>query len=632
MLFQKFSVVKKVELTAALSAILLFLVPSLGKTEEVEKGKMTTFDLEKIVVTTSRIEQLYKNSPVNISIIDEDHIKNSGATTVTQILDALPSVEILDYGSYGSTKSVHTRGASSSQVLTLINGRPVNTPRDGVTDFNQIPLNNIERIEVLRGPASSIYGANAVGGVINIITKSGEGDMHTEFVSKYGTYSTRLTDLSHGWKVGDFDYFISGGWIKSRGHRANSDYEAYNLNSKIGYDINGENRVTFESGYYESEVGTPYKIVYEDLDDRQEAWKDYFDLTWNGSIWEDSQILLKLYHNLDRLEFIESLTPLDKYAHQTKIYGTDLQLSQTWFDIFRSAFGISGQEHKLNSSTSAKHEYNLKAAYVETEFDPFKNLVIKAGARIDDYSNFGDRISPSTSFSWWLHEMVKLHGLFAKSFRTPTFNDLYWPREEYVWNGEIIGGSEGNPNLGPEKATSYEIGTGIFCLDSIEADVTYFYTEFDALISWTVDSADWWRPENIDQAVIEGLEADFDWYLTKDLKLNFNYTYLEAKDEKTDKWLIYRPRNQYKGKINYHWSDRLGLYFMGRYITKRFTNKDNTRFLKEYFVADGNISYRINNFTEFLLTVTNIFDRDYEEEEDYTMPGRAYLVGGKIKF
>ncbi|MCM8781625.1 MAG: TonB-dependent receptor [Candidatus Omnitrophica bacterium] len=586
-------------------------------------------DLEKIIVTPSRYEQAYRSSCANINVIDAEEIVNSGTSEVSKVLDILPSLDVLDYGYFCATKLVHIRGTSSNNAITLVNGRLVNTPRDGVADLNYIPLNNIERIEVLKGPASAVYGANAVGGVINIITKSGKERMSTELYTKLGSFGTYDLGFSHGWKIGQFGYFISTSYIESNGYRENSDSKQSSYNLKIDWDANNTNNVTFETGYTELETGAPGRNNNVDMDDREEKWMDYIDFTWAGSCWRDSKVLLKLYQHLDRLEFIETPPPtLIKDVHHTKVYGIDFQLSQVWFDLFRITFGTSAQENKLNSSTTAKHSYNFKAAYTETELALLDNdLVLKGGARIDDYSNFGNKTSPSASFSWWLLDKFKAHGLIAKSFRSPTFNDLYWPREDWgMW-----GGVEGNPSLMPETALSKEIGLSTLLFNNIESDITYFYTDFKDMINWTMDDAFWWRPTNVGTATISGVETNLNYQFSKSLKANINYTRLSAIDENTKKWLSYRPRHQYKGTINYN-HEKFDCYITAKYQTKRYTNAENSRFLKSYFIANANFEYAITKFTNVTLAINNIFDRDYEEEEGYPMPGTSVMAGIKIKF
>lgn len=590
-------------------------------------GAKYAIDLERIVVTPSRVAQEYRHSTQNVSIITKDDIEASGITEITEILDLLPSVDIIEFGSAGSTRSIHTRGTSSSHVLTLIDGRPVNTPRDGRTDFNQIPISNIERIEVLRGPASNIYGAGAVGGVINIITKSGKEKMQTTLLTKFGSFNTKLISLTHGYKIKEFDYFIAYDYLASHGHRDNGDYLSNNINTKFGYQLDNDNHISLSSGYYNSEVGTPGPVTNIDLDDRQETFKKYIDITYNGKMREGQDIIVKLFQTIDRLEFIEAFVPIDKYAHQTKVYGLDVNVSQTFFDIFRTAIGSSYYDNRLNSSTSNKHTYNFKGFNFESETDIFDKGSFKFGARWDDYSNFGDRLSPSASFNLWMFDMIKLHGMAAKSFRTPTFNDLYWPRED--WNP---GGVEGNPNLGPEKAESYEIGVSGYALGRLKTDLTFFRTDFRDLIEWTVDDAGWWRPENLSSATIKGAELEIEFVIEEYLKANFNYTYIEAKNKNTEKWLIYRPMHLYKLRLAYSPVKRYELGLSAIYKTKRFTNASNTGVLGHDFVMNSNLSYKINDSTQALFEIKNIFDRQYQEEKDYPMPGRAFYAGLKISF
>jgi len=611
--------------------LLVLVLPDEILAEEHDEHRYAT-DLERIVVTASKIEQEYKHSTQNISIITKEDIEGSGITEITEILDLLPSVNILEYGSTGATRAVHTRGASSSQTLTLIDGRPVNTPRDGETDFNQIPLSNIERIEVLRGPASNMYGAGAVGGVINIITKTGKEKMHTEILNKVGSFSTKLSSLSHGYKIKDFDYFVSYDYLASNGHRDNGYYLSHNINTKFGYQIDSDNHISMSSGYYTSEVGTPYKVSFMDLDDQQETFKKYIDITYNGKMAEGQDINLKLFHNFDRLEFIEAFEPIDKDVHQTKIYGMDAQLSQTFFDIFRTSIGTSYQENRLNSTSSNKHTYNLKSFNFESEIDFFDNGALKFGARWDDYSSFGDKISPSASFNFWMLDSIKLHGLIAKSFRAPTFNDLYWPRQEYFWEGVSVGGVEGNSNLGPEKAVSYELGISGYFLKRFKTDLTLFRRSSEDLIEWSVDDSDWWRPENVSSASIKGFELETEFVLRRYLKANLNYTYLESKNKNTKNWLIYRPRHLYKLRLVYSPTPKYELGLSGIYKTKRYANATNTTFLERCFVMNSNLTYKMSDSSKFIFEAKNMLNRNYQEEEDYPMPGRSFYAGLRISF
>lgn len=602
---------------------IVFLAAALSSTAWAD-----SLDLEKIVVTASKIEQAYRESTQNISIVKSDELRSSGADEISEVLDLLPSVDVIEYGSVGSTRAVHSRGASSQQVLTLIDGRPLNTPRDGSTDFNQIPLSNIDRIEVLRGPASSIYGASAIGGVINIITKSGKKKMETEVYNNFGSFNTKHSYITNGYKIEDFDYMVSYDYLGSRGHRDNSDYLSNNVFTKFGYQLDKDNRVSVASGYCNTKAGAPGLVSSQDLDDRQYTYHRFTDLTYAGRLMEGQDLFVKLFENSDRLEFVETFDPLDKSTNQTHLYGLDAQISQVLFDVFRTSFGTSYQDNRLSSSGSGRHTYNAKGLYFESETDLFKQGSLRFGARWDDYSNFGDRISPSASCEFWLFNSVKLHTLAAKSFRAPTFNDLYWPREDWgMW-----GGVEGNPTLGPEKAISYEAGLSGYLFKAFKADVTLFKTKFDDLIEWAADNNWWWRPENVSSATLKGVEVETELLLKERFKANANYTYLEARNTATGKSLIYRPRHLYKLKCSYSPTPKLELGVNAIYKTRRFANEDNTVSLKRYCVSNLTFLYKINNTVQVDFEVKNVFNRNYQEEWGYSVPGRAFYTGMKVTF
>ena len=194
--------------------ILLFCSANISLADE---EALHSLDIGTIVITPSKIDEQYEGLAQNVSVVRKGAIEDSGATSTAAILDRLPSVNIIDYGSDGTVKSIHTRGLSNQQVLTLLDGIQIQTPRDGLADLNKVDLNNIERIEVLRGPASSIYGANAMGGVINIITRDGKTFPKTMIKTKYGLYDTRQVNFAHGQDLNTFDYYLSHDTYKTNG-------------------------------------------------------------------------------------------------------------------------------------------------------------------------------------------------------------------------------------------------------------------------------------------------------------------------------------------------------------------------------------------------------------------------------
>tara|TARA_B100000315_G_scaffold258361_1_gene310183 strand:+ start:129 stop:2015 length:1887 start_codon:yes stop_codon:yes gene_type:complete len=604
------------------------------ETDSLNSGKYN-IDLGKIVITASKLEQAYKYATQNISVISREDIESGPILEISEILDLLPSVDIQEYGAIGTVRTIHSRGSTSQQVLTLIDGRPINTPRDGLTDLSQISLSNIDRIEVLRGPASNIYGASAVGGVINIITKSGKEGGETNISGRYGSFATNIDSITHGNKIKDFDYFISYDYITSHGHRENSGHQSHNVNTKLGYQINDRNRVAVAGGYYNAETGSPGPTTFIDLDDRLETFNKYFDFTYNGKILQGQDILFKFYYNSDRLEFRESLNPTDKGVHHTKLYGLESQISQTFFDIFRTAIGVDYKDNRLNSSTSAKHRYYVNGLYFESEVDLLtesdfflNNATLKFGNRWDQYSNFGDHFSPSASLSFWFFDTIKLHALAAGSFRAPTFNDLYWPTEDFG----IFGGLEGNPNLDPEEAISYEAGLSTYLFNQFKTDITFFKSEFKDLIEWAQDDALWWRPTNLSGATVKGAEVETEFVLRDNLKFNLNYTYMESRNNENGFNLAYRPKHLYKLKTRYSPIEKLELGCNFIFKSSRYTNATNSLSLAHDWTVDLSAAYQLNDYAKVEFDVKNLLNRLYEEQRGYPLPQRTFYGGLKLSF
>ncbi|UCC95592.1 MAG: TonB-dependent receptor, partial [Candidatus Omnitrophota bacterium] len=362
----------------------------------------------------------------------------------------------------------------------------------------------------------------------------------------------------------------------------------------------------------------------------------YFDLTYKGKVFGEQDASLKLFHTIDRLEFVEAFNPLDKDTNTVKLYGIDGYYSHRFCDILRAMIGYTYQENKINSSVFSKHNYNFKGLYFESELDLWQRGSLVGGLRWDNYSNFGDRVNPKGGLSIWLYENIKLRASYGKSFRAPTFNEIYWPTDDWglpamFW--PLYGrGATGNTNLDPEKSTSVEAGFTGYFFDALQTDVTFFKTKFNDLITWAMDEEWWWRPSNVNSATIKGAELEVAFDFNDNLRSNFSYTYLEAIDVNTKKWLINRPRHFYKLKVLYSVTPQLDIGLGAAYKTKRFTNPANTFRLKHYYTIDLDFNYEASDHLEVLFAIKNIFDQEYQEQRGYPLPGRTFYGGLKLTF
>jgi outer membrane cobalamin receptor len=581
------------------------------------------FELEKIVVTPSRYEQPHSKSGRKVNIISGAQLSQYHYKGLSEALDEIASVNIRDYGNLGAQKTIQMRGATASQVLVMVDGRPINSPRSGDLNLNTLPLENIERVEIMRGSGSSLYGSSAMGGIVNIITKKITKDKpKTELSSSFGTYRTYIDTLTHTGKIGRFGYLVATDYQSTESHRDHNEYDAKNFSDKLEYEISDSNKITLNSGFHKSKLETPGTITAIDINDYQIQLQNFIDLTYDFTTPGDIGGLLKIYQNYDRLEFIERPDPLDKTTHTTKSRGLDIQLNREIFDFYHLLCGFNYVGNFNDSTSTAKHEYNVRAGYLENRLELLEKLHLNFGARIDDYSNFGTELNPSAGLSYDVNADTAIHILIARSFRPPTFNDLYWPSG---------GGLEGNPNLKPEKGISGEFGIRGKISKYLQTDLTYFRSDYDNLIKWTEDSDSVWRPHNFDSAGIQGIELENKIILTDDLELQADYTYLRAKDKKTHKYLIYQPK--YKANFSLIHKNICGFKLGLRYefVDRRFHDTANSIYVKRYYTLGVDVSRKIKDATIFL-SVNNLLDKKYEATRGYPMPGFSVTSGFKLEF
>ena len=604
--------------------VLIFLICSADAFGEDE------ITMEKIVVTPTRVESDYQDSSREVNIITSGQIDDAVATDTSELLTNLPSTNITDYGGIGSTKNIRMRGSSAAQVLVMIDGRPVNNPRDGTVDLTTLPMDDIRKIEVLRGPASSLYGSAAMGGVVNIITKNPpKTGFQTEVNSGYGKFGSFAERLSQGGKIGRFGYIVNGGYISTEGFRTNSEFSSKDFNSKLQYALTDDMGLSFNCGYYKDHSGTPGLIDAPTPEDKQDSRKDFMDLKWEFKPTKTVGFMARTYNNYDRLEFNQkSLTPAAKYIHATNTRGFGTQYNQEFGGIYQLVVGYDHVGNFNDSTTSAKHEYDVNAGFIENKLTLIDKLDLGLGLRVDDYSNFGATVNPNFNAGYRFNKDNKAHFLVSSSFRAPTFNDLYWPRTDYWWGGTWFGAEEGNPNLKPEKGITIEAGMDSRINRFLSGGLTYYHNIFDELINWAeLDSV--WSPTNVGTAIIDGLELESTLSPLTNLDLNFCYTFLRAKNELTNKYLTYQPRGKYDLSLIYKGLAGFTFQLKGQYTGLRFHDAANLIKVKSFMTLNLDISKKINKDITCYLSFKNLQDKKYQVIKDY--PAAGFSVDGSLK-
>jgi len=590
-------------------------------------------DLERIVVTASRTEEDRGQASRNVDVTTGEDMERSQANGLAQALTDITSVNISDYGGLGATKTIRMRGSTASQVLVLVDGRPVNNPRDGVAELSNIPLDDIEKVEIVHGPGSNLYGAGAMGGTVNIITKNPPKEkQETELYSSFGTFRTYTERFSHGARASKFGYILSGGYQSSEGYRDNSEFDARDMNAKLEYNPDAENALTLNSGFYRNSTGAPGSVASPDIDDRQENIKNYQDFNWSFKPDDMLAVSMKAYQNYDKLGFSENTagsafdTANKKDIHTTTVRGCDLQMSRQFFENYKGMFGLNYVGNFNNSTSSAKHRYAVRAGYMENMLELFDSLKLNFGARVDDYSNFGSELNPSFGFLYPVKDNIKLRGSISRSFRPPTFNDLYW-----IDQGD---GMQGNPDLRPEKGITKEVGIEMEINKYLISGLTYYRSDFEDLINWAPTDASGlvWQPTNVNSARIDGIEFKNELKITDNWDFGAGYTYLRAKDVNTHKYLIYQPKHKTDFSLRYKGFNNFACEFKGQFTDKRFLDSENITEIKRFFVLGLNASKKIKPGVTGFVSIDNLLNEKYQAIKDYPMPGFSLTSGLKIEF
>ncbi len=600
-------------------AIFLFLSVFGLKNLKAESGNEV--DLSKIVVTPSRIEEEQGRTSSKVDVITAKEIQSSTSSDLTAPLTGLTGVNISDYGELGSSKSVRMRGTTAAQVLILVDGRPINSPRDGEVDLSTIALDNIEKIEVVHGPGSSLYGSSAMGGTVNILTKNPPKEgQKTEIFSSFGTFRTYNERLSHGARIGDFGYLLNTGYQYSGGYRENSKFDSRDLNTKLEYALNNENSLNFNTGVFKSKKETPGSTIYPDFDNKQNNLKNFQDLNWDFKPDESLNFSAKTYSNHDRLEYLDPASVND--THTTDSRGLNMQVNKKFTDIFQGIYGFNYTANLNDSTATGKHKYIVRAGYLENHLYLFEKLKLNLGTRIDDYSNSGTQTNPSFGVVYSFNEKNNIRGSIARSFRVPTFNELYWPND---------GWTQGNPNLKPEKGITKEIGIDTQPHKNLSTALIYFRSDFTDLIDWPYESG-MYTSKNVAKARMDGIELENKLYLFQNFEIGLNYTFLKATDRNTRKDLTYQPRNKVDATLKYHNVTGFTCELTGQFTSRRYSDSGNTNPVKKFYVYGLNLSQKINKNITGFFWFKNALNRKYEVLKDYPAPGFSATAGIKVSF
>jgi vitamin B12 transporter len=640
---------------------LLFLISFLFSFSELPAAEPLEPTLSPVFVTSTRTETPLEQVTTSASVVTAKDIQDQQAETVLEVLRNVPGLDVVQAGSRGTTTSVFIRGSNPDQVLVLVDGVEVNSTTLGAFNFAHLTTENIERIEILRGAGGTLYGSQAIGGVINIITKRGRGPMEFGLSAEGGNGWTHRQTLSLSGEVGKLGYSFSGARIESDGFRAfNDDYRNLAASARLDYKVTEDALLKGIFRFNKSDVGlfNSNNFFMPDARDRnsREATSQYLGkLEWeqrivkewdyriSGSIFKEH---IKDTDDPDPLADCVSFgLPCDSRTRsrfRPQISSAEFQTNYRLGEWSTTTFGTEFKRREASTSSTFggvnKAVRNL-GYYLQEQIKLLGDrLILIPGIRLDDHQTFGTEWSPSFSSSYLFRETgTRVKAGYAEAFKAPTLNDLFFP-------AGFGCAAFGNPDLGPEK--SWELNAGVeqtLFGDRVTLGATFFHREVSDLIGTgpTPDPTDppgCVHAENRGRARFDGVEWALNIKLLSFLALGANYTYLDW--DTADGRLLRRPRHRGNVNVNYFY-ERFRMNFDTHIVGRR---DDTNSFTGGNIKKAGYVRFDLAGSFQLPLMIPlvkdvslfgkieNLFNKRYEEADGFRARPLNFLLGLRATF
>jgi outer membrane receptor protein involved in Fe transport len=666
------------------NGLVLLMVLGFGSLPAYAAEKEGPVKMQEVVVTATKTERFLDEVPGRIQVITKEDIQLAPGQKIDDYLNNLSGVSVIrPNGIYTMTPNVSLRGlgAEGARTLVLVNGMPINKSDTGEVNWNRINVDDIERIEVFKGPGSSLYGNNAMGGVINIITKTPEKPFEANMSGKYGTYNTygvnaAISGSPSGKTSGPY-YRASGFYQNSDGYistpeSARTAYtterflEEANGALTLGYRVNQDHRIEAAGSYYSDKRGEGTKIrapegVSRDFDTGN------LSLLYQGGI-QDLRWEIKGFYQLEDYRRVSETLRGATYTRfdvqsDREDKGVLAHVSKTLFPHNRVTLGADLKQGSIDGldeyKTSTDHTSNtgkmdLYGVYLQDEVDLFDGRLNLIGGLRYDYAKFHDgyyfstlspfsalngnlkedswsALSPRLSARYFFLPSLSAYGSYSKGFRASILDDLC--RSGILWGLY----KEANPDLEPETIDSYEVGADYKPFTGMKLSASFFYSLGNDFLYFvptgrTLSGRPLYRRENIGKVEIYGTEMDTRYALNKSIILFANYTYNHTEIKSFSKnpslegtQLTNSPRHQVKSGVD--WLNRwlnAGAYYHYKSSQFVYTNEVNqtTKKIPEYHTVDLKIWREIVKNLTVSLTVQNVFDKKYLESDTDQAPGR----------
>ena len=607
-----------------------------------------------IFVTATRTPTPIKNVIADVTLISEDEIKRAGAASLQELLQKQPGIEIANLGGAGKVSTIGIRGTSSTHSIILVDGIRLSAATTGFTAIEHIPLSQIEKIEIVRGPASSLYGQDAIGGVIQIFTKKGLNGFKPYVGIGYGSYNT--SNFQSGIRGGNDQtrYAINFSTINSDGfsafvpNSANSSnsinldkdgYKNYSLSSSLNHKINQDYEIDLQ--YFSSKGKNQFDNRFASSSPsfhgnyRNEIKLETYAMNLRGQINKSWQSNIKLSQSTDKYLDLQKNNK-DTYVDEdgvTDLYKTT-QDQFSWQNNFTLPKGSINLIYDLLNQRIKTTDLYEKTQRTNHGFMVGYNLLennhnFQSTLRKDFNSAYEDAITGNIGYAYALNSNWTVSSSYGTAFVSPSFNYLYSLADSYAL---------GNPNLKPEKSKNIE-ASARYRDDSSTLSLTIFQNKIDDFIIYSNPgfiTGSRTTTQNLNKAEIQGLTISGDQFLGH-FQIKGSITTQSAKNEDTDLYLPRRAKTFGNINLNYY----IGYWNVGIeeiFSNSRFDDKANTVKLSGYSITNMVADYKFNENLNLNFRLNNVFDKDYSLAAEgasgfrYQTPGRSLFANLRYDF
>jgi vitamin B12 transporter len=605
---------------------------------------------ETVVITASRLEEPPRDVASSLTVIPEADLRRGQHRFVVDALREVPALDVVQSGARGGLTSVFLRGANSEHTLVLIDGVEANDPMSSgrAFDFAHLTSDNIDRIEILRGPQSVLYGSDAMGGVVNVLTRRGRGDPRTSFMLEGGSMATYRGSVSVAGGTDRVHYSLGASRAQSAGISSASSDEAGN-HERDGYlNESFSARVgVIAADWLEVDVFARAMNGQADVDDGGGAGLDDDDHTAESTQWLfrvaprvrllDGQWEQTLGFSLTSLatEDDDAPEPGNPTAYTFSSFDSrtvDLDWQHD-FKVFQGNVLTFGAEFEEDTGESAsdfggfvvvfpRTQVWTRGAYLQDRLHVWDAVTLTGGIRVDDHEEFGTHGTYRGTGAYYLKRTsTKIRGTVGTGFKAPSLFQLF--------------SSFGDPDLEPEESLGWDVGIDQDLFEGVvTASVTYYRNDFEELINFDGGLN---KFVNVGEAETSGVEAALRVFPLEVLELRFSYTLTETEDESTGEELLRRPRHKAGARALWAVTPAVHVNASVLYVGERddldFSTFPATRVtLADYGVANLAGSWRIDERFEVFGRVENLFDTEYEEIEGFGVAGAAVYIGGSASF